>query len=71
MAKSNPLPSDFRQGDRVRVVGSCTAPNLLGNAGTVGKPDAKYQYRVRVRFYLDRDFREVFFQPSELELVEE
>jgi hypothetical protein len=71
MARSNQSPADFREGDRVRVIDSCTAPGLLGKIGTVGKPNAKYQYRVTVRFYLDRNFREVFFHPSELEIVEE
>ncbi len=71
MNRSNSLPNDFRQGARVRVVDSCTAPDLLGQVGTVGKPDAKYQHRVAVQFYLDRDFRKVFFHPSELELIED
>ena len=71
MARSNQHPTDFKQGDHVRVVDPCTAPDLLGYDGTVGKPNAKYQYRVAVQFYLNRDFREVFFRPSELELIEE
>ena len=71
MAKSNKFPTDFRQGDRVRVIDSCTAPGLLGRIGTVGQPNTQYQHRVAVRFYLDRDFREVYFHPSELEVVNE
>jgi hypothetical protein len=71
MNRSNSLPTDFSQGDRVRVVDSCTAPGLLGHVGTVAKPNAKSQYRVAVQFYVDRESREVFFHPSELEHIED
>jgi len=71
MNRDNPQPTDFVKGDRVRVVDSCTAPSLLNHVGTVGPPNAKYQFRVAVQFYIDRDFRELFFHPSELELLKD
>lgn len=70
MGRDNPRTSDFKKGARVRVVNSCTAPGLDGQIGTVDQPHAKYPFRVAVEFY-DRDFRTVYFHPSELEFVEE
>lgn len=71
MRRDNPQPTDFPKGARVRVIDSCTAPGLLNQVGTVGPPSARYQFRVTVQFCIDRDFRDVYFHPSELELVEE
>ena len=71
MSRDNPQPTDFPKGARVRVVGSCTAPGLLKEVGTVAPPNAKYQFRVAVQFYIKREFSEVCFHPSELALVEE
>lgn len=71
MRRENPKPSDFPKGARVRVIDRCTAPALLNQVGTVGPPNPKYQFRVAVHFYIDRDFREICFHPSELETIEE
>ncbi len=63
--------SDFKLGAHVRIVDSSTDPTRDGQVGTVTKSDAKYQFRVAVQFYLNRDSRVVFFHPSELELIED
>ncbi|MDZ7619644.1 MAG: hypothetical protein U1E05_21810 [Patescibacteria group bacterium] len=71
MSRENPQPTDFAKGAKVRVIDSCTAPAFLNMVGTVSPPNPKYPFRVPVCFYIDRDFRELCFHPSELELVEE
>ena len=71
MTMDNSPPQYFKHGDRVRVVDSCTAPHMLHKVGTVGRHEPKYRHRVTVRFYIDRDFRDIYFHPSEIELVED
>jgi hypothetical protein len=71
MNRNNSIPSDFRPGAQVRIVDSSTAPGLTGEVGTVLEPDDKYRFRVGVRLYVNRDFRDVYFHASELERIED
>lgn len=57
----------FRQGDRVRIPNSVTASAPNGLTGMVNEPNGRYPNRVAVGFYLDREYREVCYHPSELE----
>ena len=67
MSRHNPQPTDFRPGDRVRVLDGCTtAPASAGHIGSVVEPSPKYRFRVGVQFYVDRDFHVIYFHPSEL-----
>lgn len=65
MALDEQRATDFRRNQRVRVVGSTTAPEAKGREGTVGEPCAKYRHRVAVR--LHDELYDVYFYPSELE----
>ena len=65
MALDEQRATDFKRNQRVRIVGSTTAPRAKGREGAVGEPCAKYQHRVAVKLYDEPD--EIYFYPSELE----